>query len=567
MDVLVESLDKQIRGNILDMATAIVRLEQALSRGTLEDARSLHAILPRLLGYIFGGEGTVGWLELVQNEVELRALYSFLKPENVFLSFLLLHSSEAAFSYELGEAEIYGFNPQKPREGSIFTTGGRCVLVGQRRTVRVSMFEYYLFFFCRVLRTPHAAASKSRNHHRRLDLIWDELVTDLKSLVTFGEFHWKVDDHAEVYFMLLAKYLEFLLPLNLSTSQSSLFNSRAYPNVAAALQTAEFCLGVFLELWLTENVHGLYLLDAEGQVCKPPRIMTLDLIKGVQFLLRHFLQFEREGRPSVMSRLNRNPLLDEFGRKFKETLMIQTYRFMRIYIAGWPHDASISGLISLWHTFISGFERPFIGLHVLGRDFLVHLTVSLGHLGSVPLNQVDWPAMNSQLSALLQCTISILGKLVDNLSWLQSWEEEFPEEAREQIRRYEIESFRPSAFMKEEDLAPALALVLEHLNGMLEHAEPMHDNKQLIENCAALLQKCFLIRVDLSKPLIGVNQSGGNLGVDRIGRKRLMIEREGGSVHHQQSLITAVFRQLLSSPAMLYAAILIFFISYVLLKW
>lgn len=561
MDVLVDSLDKQIRGNLLDMTTAIVRLEQALSRGNLEEAHSLHEMLPQLLKYIFGGEGTVGWLELVQHEVELRALYSFLKPGNVFISFLLLHSNEARFSYELTEAEI----GTKQGKESVFNSDGRSVLVGQKRSVKVNMFEYYVFFFCRVLRTPHMHKARNTARHRRLDLIWEELVVDLKDLITFGEFHWQLDDHAEVYFMLLSKYLEFFLPLSLTNAQPSLFNSRMFPNVAAALKTSEFCLGMFLELWLVENVQDLYRLDADGEVCKPPRIMTLDLVKAIQIMLQHFSQFDKDSKPSVMSRLNRNPMLDEFGRKFTETLLMQTYRFLRIYIAGWPHDASITGLISLWHTFISVLERPFIGLDVLGRNLLEHLIVSLGHLGSVPINQVDWPAMNSQLDVLLQCTIAILGKLVQNLSWLQIWEEDLPTEAREQIRKYEIEEFQLNAFMTEgEDLAKALALVLERLSGMLEYCEPLHDNKQLIENCAGQLQKCFLVRVDLSKPFMATTAAPVNL--DRIGRKRILIEREGGGVR-QQSLIAAVWRMILSSPSALYASIFVFVFAYIWFKW
>ena len=563
MDALIESIDKQIRGNLLDMATATVRLEHALSRGNLEEARSLHSILPKFVELLFGSEQVVGWLELVQNDAELRALFSFLKPESVFLTFMLLHSNEASLCYELGEGDI---GRKSFERESVFRTGGRCVAVGQQRSVKVSMFEFYLFYFCRVLRTPHNIRPRSRSSSRnaagrRLDLIWEELVADLWSLVTFAEFHWQADDHAEVYFMLLTKYLEFCLPLNVAGSQGSLFNARVFPNVAAALKTSEFCLGMFLELWLNDNVHGLYRLDEEGEVAKPARIMTLDLIKAVQIMLQHVIQFESEGRPSVASRLNRNPLLDEFGRRFKEALMVQTYRFIRVYLAAWPHDASVSGLISLWHTFISGFEKPFLGLQVIGRDLLAHLTISLGHLGSVPVDQVDWPAMNSQLSALLQCTAYVLRKIVSNLDWLQAWEEQLPEEARDEIRKYEVESFRMRAFLTEDDVACALALVLERLFGVLEHSEPMHDNKQLIENCAGLLQQCFLVRVDFTKRQSQLSAKSKNVVMDRLSRKRVLIGQEGSG--QCQSLVTLVWKQLFSSPYLLCGGLIVVLVCYI----
>jgi hypothetical protein len=249
--------------------------------------------------------------------------------------------------------------------------------------------------------------------------------------------------------------------------------------------------------------------------------------------------------------------------------LIQTYRFLRIYTAGWPHDASITGLVALWHVFLSAFGKPFVGLQVVGRDLLEHLTVSLGHLGSVSLNQVDWQAMNSQLSVLLQCSIAILGKIANNLPWLQAWEEQLPGEAREQIRKYEIESFKMRPFLSEEDVAEALALVLERLNGMLEYSEPMmHDNQQLIQNCASMLQKCFLVRVDFSKPLQLSQSVDTSASIDRLGRKRTMIEKESGhySSYHP-SLVAAVWRQLLSSPATLYAAALVMLASYIWLNY
>jgi hypothetical protein len=503
MDSLIDNVDRQVRSNMLDLTTCIVRLEQALSRGTLEDAKQLHLCLSRLLGYIFGKGNDLGWLELFRNDADYRALYNFLKPEGSLISFLLLHSFELTFTYELGEkdfitktqkmlgsCENLDFEVEQVYSSRIFNLHGRHLL-------RVNIFEYYIFHFATAILNSQRISrpSKTSPKNRRLDLIWEDLyISSGRPVPLLSNYFWTNDESAELYFILLNQYLEFCLPIKSSSSSSlNLTNVRCIPHISQALKISEFCVGVFLEYW-TNNFIAAWGEDRVRKISDGA--MSLDLVKGVGDVLLHLLSFIREMRAGVTSKLNRNSNFDQAGLKLADKGLLLSYRFLKTQLQTWPYDASVAALISLWRTFLKGFEFPFLGLQVLGKKLLNHLSISLGHLANMPHAQIDWDLMGIQVSLLLQCLDGVLGKLADNLVWLQSWEEEFHEEAKNQINQFEEESFRLEPFLlREEKLPLKLGESLSNLYALVFKAD--FELKQRVENSSKLLSKCFLVNVDL----------------------------------------------------------------------
>ena len=505
MDSLIDNVDRQVRSNMLDMTTGIVRLEQAISRGTLEDAKQLHSSLPRFLGYLFGKDYELGWLELFRNDTDFRTLYNFLKPEGSLVSFLLLYSNELTLTFELsekdfilktqkilGSAENLNFEVEQVYSGRIFHINGRHLL-------KVNLFEYYVFYFLTSLLNTQRitrSTSKTGTKNRRLDLICEDLFIGMgRNVPLLSNYLWSNDESAELYFMLLRQYLEFCLPIKSSgTSALNLTNVRCIPHISFALKMSEFCVGAFLEYWMNNFIIGYGEKDWGRKI--GDGVMTLDLIKGIEIVLGHLLGFSKELRAGVASKLNRNNQFDQAGLKLADKGLYLSYRFLKTQLQTWPYDASIAALLSLWKMFLKGFEFPFLGLQVMGKKFLHHLSTSLGHLSNVPSSQIDWNLMEVQISLSLQCLDAVLGKLVDNLAWLQSWEEELPEEAKNQINRFEEESFRLEPFLIGEEILPLkLGETLSNLYALAFKADI--ELRQRIEISSKLLSKCFYVNVEL----------------------------------------------------------------------
>jgi hypothetical protein len=530
MDSLIDNVNHQIRANMLDMTTGIVRLEQAMSRGTAEDSKQMHLVLPRFLDYIFGKGTELGWFELFQNETDFQSLYNFLKPEGSLVSFLLLFSSELTLTYELEEKDFIpkaqkiletkgnvNFEVEQVYTGRLFNLGGRYML-------KLNMFEYYIFHFTLCpLNNPRISRSLSKmgSKTRRLDLIWEDLFINQGKFVSLlSKYFWSTDESAELYLMLLRQYLEFCLPTRASGPGLNLTNLRCIPHISFAVKMSEFCIGLFLEYWLNNCIQD----DKTQDVKTGNTAITLDLVKGVENVLAHLRNFNKELRVGVSSKLNRNSQFDQTGLKLVDKGIFLSYRFLKSQLLSWPQDASIAALISLWKVFLGCFEFPFLGLQVLGKKLLNHITISLDQLINIPLAQIDWNLMGIQVSLLLQCLDGILGKLIDNLSWIQSWEEELPEEAKSQIQSFEEESFKLESFLLGEEKLPfKLGEILSSLYSLVYNVDI--ELRQRVEISSKLLSKCFLINVDLrERPLKDSIQSNPTLK-NRFNLKRSLIQQ------------------------------------------
>ena len=365
------------------------------------------------------------------------------------------------------------------------------------------MIEYFLFHFLFVLSSASGAVPSVQKHyplvHARMPP--RKVLSSLQSLLAHSSssssaalsFHWRVDGSADVYLTLLAEYLTFMVPeatpqladSSLTPSENiltSLLLKSASPLWSRAEMGANysaFFTGVLIEFWL--NAYA-YRLDADGiPRAEPPFMLpSIDFLQALQVTSRHF---SNVFALSLVAPASIDAAYIKLAAESFSAFRLSVYRYLRVALAVWPIDATLTLLIDFWLSLISPWFhldaqivpkrlplddsspafgpawRPFIVScfylyqSIFAQFFAFAADAFEGFLASGECEDVNEAV--SKLSCLVSCLIEVMNPLLSVSATLQDLEGEVAKssgflrfssstgaELQQQLRVLEPETFK-----------------------------------------------------------------------------------------------------------------------------
>lgn len=367
----------------------------------------------------------------------------------------------------------------------------------------VDMIEYFLFHFLFVLASASGAAPSVQKHfplvHARAPP--RKVLSSLQSLANSStglaplSFHWRVDGSADVYLTLLAEYLTFMVPEmtpqltdssltpseNILTSLLLKSNSPLWSRTELAMKYSAFFTGVLVEFWL--NSYS-YRLDSHGVPRAEPSFIlpSIDFLQALQVASRHFsnvFALSLAAAPAAAV----DPAYIKVATDAFALFRLSVYRYLRVALAVWPVDASLTLLVDFWLSLISpwfhldpqicpkqlplddsspSFQpawKPFIiaSFYLYQSIYVQFFTFASdafeGFLASGECEDVNEAV--SKLSALISCLIEVMNPLLSVAATLQELEIEVAKsssfmrfssptaaELQQQLRVLEPETFK-----------------------------------------------------------------------------------------------------------------------------
>lgn len=510
MDLLsiLESLARQVQSREISIATACSRVENFISALGREDGRSLRHSLPVLLKLVLGSQEAAGWLESLHADSfswrsDSEAVRRLLSPHGVLFSALLGQAPDVGgLHYEIpanalpyvtrraldaGQVDLLS---SEVYEGRLACTSGAWVL-------RLNMVEYFIFYYLYVF-SPEAGIVTRR----------------IKENALHATFNKPISPATECYLKLLQEYFSFMAPMskmsvdtsitppdNIFTSQLLKSNSAVWSRLDLAGRFSDFFSGTLVELWM--NVYSYNLDAASGLPFAEPAFIlpSIDFLQALQITARHYANIYS------VAILSFDPLADPIfknaAEKAFDLIRLSFYRYLRITMAIWPIDGSLSILIDIWLSLISPWFqldpafaaffpldekqgnfavswRPyvlecfFLYQSLYGEWFTIAEAALSGFAASEEFDDLDEivPRLNALISSLVESmspilsTFEIIKRLeLDALrssSILQTSNAEMSC-IRSQLKTLEPEAFRPMPLFEGDRCRNMVLSLLKHL--------------------------------------------------------------------------------------------------------
>lgn len=446
MEALLEGLQRQLQSNSITVSAACARLSAHLQQATTDDIKALHFCLPSLLSTVLYGGGVNGqqqrqpsWLNKALTGADFDAVASLLGPDGPLFMVLLVHSHKAI--YDVSEEQLPVAVQRHLSHGNSTSTAHPLFYVykdrlvtgvgNSRHQLRLDMAEYFLFYLFHLLFMPKESLSDPNSNTNWVSVLVGDggnmannrrvVVNDLLTLRSPGllQCQFEGEPAAEVYLVLLDRYLKFLLPTQ--HTQSSAHHLKVQQSSLTRL--CEYFITIAVD-FLLDNLACEYDVDVitRKPVCRPavPSV-NLDRVLAAQRLVEHL----------TVSTFT--PSLTFAVQGIIETVLpryrVLLYRYLRLMVSAWPMDMTLSVVMELWMTAV--FPWRSIGEQQLLKDVsadllvrqdfhLIHrlfddlLSVSTDLFASwtdLPEDRVDGAALAEQagpvVAALLDCLLNL----------------------------------------------------------------------------------------------------------------------------------------------------------------